>query len=80
MMMKVGSAYSKDISFTISHLAAFLNAVGVSLNMRSLIDGIVKLLEEKIDKHEPVEADIIQIYSKIKSNSSLLKSTYSLET
>ena len=66
MMMKVGSAYSKDTSFVISHLTTFLSAVFVFLNTRSLIDGTVKLLEAKIYKHKAVDANIIQIDGKMK--------------
>ena len=66
MRMKVGSAYSKNTSFVISHLTTSLSAAFVFLNTRSLIDGIVKSLEAKIDKHEAVEADIIQIHGNMK--------------
>ena len=36
------------------------------MNTRSLVDGIVKSLEAKIDKNEAVEADIIQIHGNMK--------------
>ena len=62
----MGSAYSKNTSFVISHLTTSLSAAFVFLNTRSLIDGIVKSLEAKIDKHEAVEADIIQIHGNMK--------------
>ena len=64
----MGSAYQKVTSFIISHPASFFSTLFAFLNTWSLIDGIMKLLESKIDKHNYVEADIIQTHGKIKKN------------
>ena len=61
MSLKIGSDYSKHLSFLISHLQSNDSSVFVFVNTRGLNDTLCTSLENKIDSVEDLHADVMTI-------------------
>ena len=65
MKMAITGNYSTNTNLVLRHLAEHTSSAFVFFNTRSLLPGVIKHLEGKIDQHDTVDADVIQIHGKM---------------